>query len=194
MDEKLQKDYLSTIGVDVTKIKIKVSNKKEDLVTLSVWDLAGQNQFQSIRKQFYLGANLALLIFDVTNKESFQNISNWINELESLITSRIPLVLVGNKIDLPDREVSFKDMNKFASKSELIVKTHETSALTGSGIKDLFKYCAEIVHNEYKSKIQVNTTKNATKTPKKSTKKSTKKGTKKSTKKKSSKKRTTKKK
>lgn len=150
MDEKLKKDYISTIGVDVTTIKINVLNKSqnEDLITLTVWDLAGQNQFQNIRKTFYLGAAVALLIFDVTNKESFTNIIHWMEELGDNLTTGVPMVLVGNKIDLANRVVSKEDMDKFTLKNKGIFNTFETSALTGDGIKHLFKYCAELVHTQ----------------------------------------------
>ncbi len=147
MDEKLNKDYLATIGVDVTTVKISLNNN--ELITLTVWDLAGQDRFQKIRGQFYLGSVLGLLIFDVTNKESFMNLNNWIEEAESSLVKTIPLFLIGNKIDLPKRIVSKVEMEDFKKKNNLIKAIYETSALTGEGIKNLFHSSAEFIYNQY---------------------------------------------
>ena len=217
MDEKLKKDYIATIGVDVTTIKVPVlgNDKKKDIVTLTVWDLAGQKQFQNIRKQFYLGANAAFLIFDVSRKETFNNLDSWINELMDTISLAIPLILVGNKIDLPHREVSSDEMQKFPKNHPKVVSIHETSALTGSGIRELFNSCGQLIYDQHKPPIAKDERESieklkkvVKKTAKKTTKKeaitelkpeeikkppSTKKGTKKGSKKTTSKKKTAKK-
>ena len=183
MDEKLKKDYISTIGVDVTTIKIEILNnkKKKELITLSVWDLAGQNRFQNIRSQFYLGSVLGLLIFDVTNKDSFTNLKNWIEEVENVLLKSIPFFLIGNKIDLPNRVIGQSEMEAIQKKHKQIVSFFETSALTGKGIKDLFRFSAEYVNN---GKVSLSEEKSQAKTTdKKTTKKSSKKIGKKTTKK-----------
>lgn len=198
MDEKLKKDYIATIGVDVSTIKIPIEKKlpkKNDIVTLTVWDLAGQDHFRNIRQTFYLGANLGILIFDVTRRETFDHLDKWIAEVEGLITNQIPFFLVSNKIDLPDRAISKEEMDEYAKKHDEIILTHQTSALTGSGIRDLFHGCAEIVYNGEKalqSSDKKESTKKAKKTAKSSSKKTTKKSSKKTTKKKATKKTTTK--
>lgn len=207
MDEKLKKDYIATIGVDVSTIKIpieKKSSKKNELVTLTVWDLAGQDHFRNIRQTFYLGANLGILIFDVTRRETFDHLDNWVEEVENMITSQIPFFLVSNKIDLPNQVITREEMEQYANNHDEIILTHQTSALTGAGIRDLFHGCAEIIYNGEKAlqsqdkkepnKKAKKTTKKATKTSsKKPTKKSSKKTTKKSSTKKTTKKETTKK-
>lgn len=175
MDEKLKKDYIATIGVDVTNIKIKVeSNEKKELVTLTVWDLAGQNQFQNVRKTFYLGANVGILIFDVTNKQSFYNLDDWIHEVQESQTSQLPFFLVGNKIDLPNRLVSKEQMEEYSKKRKEIIAIQETSALTGSGIRNLFHSCAEIIYNSDKV-LSLTVKKGSKKQMKKTSKKSSKK-------------------
>ena len=179
MDEKLKKDYIATIGVDVTTIKVPVlsDDKKKDIVTLTVWDLAGQKQFQNIRKQFYLGANAAFLIFDVSRKETFSNLDNWINELMDTISLAIPLILVGNKIDLLNREVTKEEMQKFPKNHPQIVSIRETSALTGSGIRDLFNSCGQFIYDQHKPPIAKDERESIEK-PKKVVKKAPKKTTK----------------
>ena len=185
MDVKLKKDYIATIGVDVTTVKIPVkgpNDKKKEEVTLSVWDLAGQDQFLNIRKQFYLGANAAILIFDVTNRESFDHLSKWMNEVEASSIHQIPFFLVGNKIDLSNRVVSTNEMTKFSKNINQIVMTHETSALTGEGIKKLFNSCANLVYNNL-TKSSINEKKASKKPTKKSSKVAAKSKFKKTTKK-----------
>lgn len=195
MDEKLDKDYLATIGVDVTTVKVALQSK--DIVTLSLWDLAGQDRFQKIRGQFYLGSVLGLLLFDVANEESFHNLNKWIEEAERSIIKPIPIFLIGNKIDLPDRVISITDMEQFKRKNKQIHAIYETSALTGVGIKSLFKTSAEFVYKQLFSegssllakssdfkRIEKGTSPKSTrKSSKESSKKSSKKSTKKSSKK-----------
>jgi small GTP-binding protein len=148
MDEKLKKDYISTIGVDVTTIKVSVT-QSEELITVSVWDLAGQDRYQNVRKPFFLGASAGILIFDVTNKDSFNNLENWLTEIEEMLVNPIPLILVGNKIDLPDRVVTSEQMQAFKKQKKTVFSIYETSALTGEGIKELFYSTGELIYNEY---------------------------------------------
>ncbi len=204
MDQKLKRDYIATIGVDVSTIKIPIEDKsdkkkKKENVTLTVWDLAGQNQFQNIRQNFYLGANIGILIFDVTRKDTFEDLEDWIKEVEGTITHQLPFFLVGNKIDLPERVISQEEIAEFADNHDQIILTHETSALTGKGIRELFHLCAEIIYNGEKAlvsqankKPKADITKSSKKTTKKASKKITKKTAKKTASKKSTKKAATK--
>jgi small GTP-binding protein len=152
MHEKLEKNYIATIGVDVTSAKVNIAEElaKKNIVTLSVWDLSGQKHYRTIRSQFYLGAHAGILIFDVTKKESFDNLKHWINEVEQTTIVEIPFILVGNKIDLPDHVITEEDMVKLKTNYKQIIMIHKTSALTGEGIKELFKSCAKIVYSNVK--------------------------------------------
>ena len=88
--------YKPTIGVDIGR---KIINIDQTRITFQIWDLSGQELFHSIRKQFYSRTNGAILVFDISRRETYQNITRWTDELLEQ-TGKIPIVLVGNKIDL----------------------------------------------------------------------------------------------
>jgi len=88
--------YKPTIGVDIGRKILDINHTR---ITFQIWDLSGQESFHSIRKQFYSRTNGAILIFDVSRRETYQNITRWTNELLEQ-TGKIPIVLVANKIDL----------------------------------------------------------------------------------------------
>ncbi|MHA1999912.1 MAG: GTP-binding protein, partial [Promethearchaeota archaeon] len=99
-----QDSYKMTVGVDFSVKLIQVGERK---VKLQTWDTGGQERFSFVRPLYYRGAMGALLVFDVSNRESFEHLPNWIEELTSN-ADPVPFVLVGNKVDLP-REVSSEE-------------------------------------------------------------------------------------
>ncbi|MHA1989650.1 MAG: Rab family GTPase [Candidatus Hodarchaeales archaeon] len=149
MDEKFAKNYSPTIGVDVTKISIAVNNnlnKKPEKVTITVWDIAGQETFKSFRRTFYNGATAGILMFDVTVKESFHHIKDWLHEAQTEIGEQVPFILVGNKIDLKrKRKINIKEMQLLQQEHQNIVMIYETSAKANKNIRELFKSIAETV-------------------------------------------------
>jgi Ras-related protein Rab-2A len=149
MDEKFAKNYSPTIGVDVTKINIVLDNnlnKKPEKVAITVWDIAGQETFKSFRRTFYNGATAGILMFDVTVKESFCHIKDWLHEAQTEIGKQVPFILVGNKIDLKrKRKINLKEMELLQQKHQNIVMIYETSAKTNKNIRELFRSIAETV-------------------------------------------------
>jgi len=138
-------EYKQTIGVDVysknTEIDI-FGNKVE--ITWMIWDLAGQPKFKGIRRDFYRGAKGSILIFDVSRRVTYENILNWANEFLNN-SGRYPVVLVGNKIDLRDKEkncVSKEEGEKLAKSLSMMfgldVPYIESSALLDINIEDIF--------------------------------------------------------
>ncbi|UCG03193.1 MAG: GTP-binding protein [Candidatus Heimdallarchaeota archaeon] len=95
--------YKPTIGVDIGR---KIFDIDRNRITFQIWDLSGQESFHSIRKQFYSRTDGAILIFDVSRRTTYQNITRWTEELLEE-TGKIPIVLVGNKIDLRDELTEF---------------------------------------------------------------------------------------
>lgn len=140
------KRYIMTIGVEVsTKDITLVYNGKPRNVTLVIWDLGGQLYFTRMRSSFYQGTSGAILMYDISNRKSFDNLTSWINEIKSFI-SDVPLVLVGNKIDLRTSKTSqFISKEEGAKKAEEIDNLHkgvvnfiETSALYGVNVEEAF--------------------------------------------------------
>ena len=145
VENKFAHDYRATIGLNI------LSHASEffgNNITYSLWDIGAQLYFKRFRKTYYLGAQAAFIVFDLTNKESFEHVRDWYNELTDFIGGReIPFILIGNKSDLKDqRVVSYQEgvglVNELSQKSTIKVSYLETSALTGENVEDAFTLIA----------------------------------------------------
>eukprot|EP00026_Physarum_polycephalum_P014557 Phypoly_transcript_15086.p1 GENE.Phypoly_transcript_15086~~Phypoly_transcript_15086.p1 ORF type:complete len:227 (+),score=29.02 Phypoly_transcript_15086:261-941(+) len=112
---------------------------------LQLWDTAGQERFRSLAPMYYRGAAAAVLVYDITNPDSFQKTQDWVAELQSNVTDDIVLVVVGNKLDLAKQRNITKEKGKeFAD--TINASYIETSAKDGEGITQLFTdICKKIV-------------------------------------------------
>jgi small GTP-binding protein len=113
IENKFYDSYISTIGVDFFKKMVNIQKKEYQL---HIFDSAGQEKYKSISKQYYHRSEGIMLVFDLTSKSSFDSILNWIEDIENGAEKGIPIVLVGNKSDLVDREVSKEEAEELASK------------------------------------------------------------------------------
>ena len=138
-------DYKMTIGVDFHVKTIKIDTSEGEIrCKLQIWDTGGQERFSSIRPMYYRGSLGALVIYDLTNYESFEHLPQWIEEIRANIKNEIPLLLVGNKSDLTEqRAVSMEEINDFTRKFNLYYM--ETSAKTGDGVGDCFQILAGLM-------------------------------------------------
>lgn len=136
--DKFQENYKMTIGVDFTIKRLEVKDKS---IKCQIWDTGGQERFSKIRPLYYRGALGGLIVFDVTTPSSFESVEKWLNEVKTHCV-KIPIIIVGNKIDLNNRVVTLEDGKKLAKKisKELGYKVpyYETSAKTGETIKKVF--------------------------------------------------------
>jgi len=113
-------------------------------VKLQIWDTAGQERFRSVTRSYYRGAAGALLAYDITHRETFNNLTSWLYDVRQLASSDLVVILVGNKADREeDREVTFLEASRFAQENEMMFM--ETSALTGKGIEEVFLKCARSI-------------------------------------------------
>lgn len=111
--DTFNESFISTIGVD---FKIKKINVNGTDVKLQVWDTAGQERFRTITSSYYRGAHGIIIVFDVSDRESFLNVDHWIKEIDSFCVNRnIQKILIGNKIDL-ERKVTHEEANYMALK------------------------------------------------------------------------------
>ena len=134
-DDKFDDKIFSTIGIDFKTKYIKMDGYS---VKVLIWDTAGQEKFQNIAKTYYNGANGVMLIYDITNRKTFERINFWIKELkENNRIDELFIYLVGNKKDMEDKRViSFEEGEKYAKENN--INFIEVSAKTGEGIVDLF--------------------------------------------------------
>ena len=140
IEDEFETDYKSTIGTSIMK-KECTFKEFESTVRFVIWDLAGQSQFKRVRQSYLSMAEAGILVYDVTNRSSFENIEkSWFSEIKNA-SPDIVLILVGNKIDLESkREVSSDEGEILAQKLKLTY--FETSAKTGENINDAFKMLA----------------------------------------------------
>lgn len=137
----------STIGVEHFKYDTTVD---ETDITFALWDTAGQEKFYTIVRAYFRNAVAALLIFDITNRETFTNLPNWHRDIMQECNPKAFVILVGNKADLEnERQVSSEEAEAFAVQHGLIYI--ETSAKTGQNIADAFRSIAHDLVTKYKS-------------------------------------------
>ena len=134
VEDKFDSNYQATIGLDFQSKNIQIDNQD---IHLLLYDTAGQEKFRSLIPMYTREANIIILVYDITRKDSFLHIPSWINELTNVKIEDIIFVLVGNKIDLNnERNVSFEEGKKYAEDNNFIFE--EVSAKTGENFPELF--------------------------------------------------------
>lgn len=134
VSEKFIKDYVLTIGMEPYSKYAKIGKTQ---ICYSLWDIAGAQQFSRMRNMFFRGSKGSLVTFDLTRKESFDNVDNWILDAEKESANQL-YVLIGNKNDLvKQRQVKKRDAETKAKKLNCIAYI-ETSALTGEMVEEAF--------------------------------------------------------
>ncbi|TFG98379.1 GTP-binding protein, partial [Candidatus Thorarchaeota archaeon] len=144
-----ERDYKTTIGSQFAVKLAHISPPDAEYTTgikIQAWDVAGQARFKAVRKMYYSGAAGIIIVFDVTRRRSFTELSKWIQEADESIGGRVPILLVGNKTDLPDRAVPADEAKKWAEDNGFLYL--ESSAKTGEGVADMFTVLAEIMWME----------------------------------------------
>jgi len=134
IDDTFDEDQGPTIGVDFKSKVVTIDGNK---VKLTIWDTAGQERFRTLTASYYRGAHGVIMVYDVSVRESFKDITMWLSELDVYApTDKIIKMLVGNKIDKPNREITTKEGLDFArAKSMLFI---ECSAKNKVGVKQAF--------------------------------------------------------
>ena len=114
-ENSFQESHLSTIGLDFRLKTISLENNRK--IRIQIWDTAGEDRFRAITKNYYKGAHGIILIYDVTDQQSFQHIKDWVDKIKEESNEGVIIYLVGNKIDLIDkREVKKSEAENFARK------------------------------------------------------------------------------
>lgn len=113
---------------------------------MQIWDTAGQEKFRSIMRTYYKGAMGIVLTYAVTDKKSFQNIENWLKQIQNNAAADVVIVLIGNKCDLKEREVTPEEGKEMADKFSL--KFFETSAKEGTNVNEVFYHIASVIKDK----------------------------------------------
>lgn len=134
-DNKFIKHHLTTIGIDYKTKDVNINGKS---IKLKIWDTAGQERFRNITQQYYKGADGIVLVFDLTDRNSFEKVRDWMKQIQSYTQKEsIAIVLLGNKCDAENKAVSIKEASEIAS--EFNLKFFETSAMNNTNIEESFR-------------------------------------------------------
>ena len=145
-DNTFQETHMSTIGLDYRLKTMKLSSGKN--VKVQIWDTAGQDRFRAITKNYFKGAHGIILIYDVTDDQSFDNVSNWIDQIKEEASDNVIILLVGNKIDDVDhRKIQTENGENLANTFKL--DFFETSAKTGENVEKTFQTLIQKIDEIY---------------------------------------------
>ena len=138
--------YQATVGFEFLTFNMKVNDK---VIKLQIWDTCGQEIYKSLISNFYRNSSLAVLVYAIDNKESFNHVENWLNDLKSQANPDVRIFLVGNKADLEeDRKIKKEEGEKYEEDQHLDLFM-ETSAKTGHNARNVLVEAAKILYKDY---------------------------------------------
>lgn len=148
-DDTYTESHISTIGVD---FKIKTLELDGKVIKLQIWDTAGQERFRTITSSYYRGAHGIIVVYDITNCDSFVNVKQWLHEIDRYGSENVDVLLVGNKSDMSHkREVTFEQGQEFAD--SIRCKFVEASAKNASNVDKVFLTICDEIKKKMKTKI-----------------------------------------
>eukprot|EP00933_Yihiella_yeosuensis_P007291 TRINITY_DN112253_c0_g1_i1.p1 TRINITY_DN112253_c0_g1~~TRINITY_DN112253_c0_g1_i1.p1 ORF type:complete len:243 (-),score=29.80 TRINITY_DN112253_c0_g1_i1:116-844(-) len=149
LEGKFRKQSTHTIGVEFGTKIISLGNRQ---IKLQIWDTAGQERYRAVTRSYYRGAVGALILYDVTSRDSYNNLPTWLQDAREQAWKDISIIAVGNKRDLKEeRQVSFLEASRFAQEQDILFL--ETSALTGENVQDVFHTLAQRILNKVEEGI-----------------------------------------
>jgi len=153
IDHRFESQHDLTIGIEFGTRNIIISGKS---ITVQIWDTAGQESFRSITRSYYRGAAGVLLVYDITRRETFHNLSVWLDDCRQYAHEHLSVVVIGNKCDLEhERQVSRVEGESFAQDNGLFFL--ETSAKTAYNVEEAFVSVAKLIYDKVQRGL-INTT------------------------------------
>ena len=144
IEDTFSTNLMNSIGVDFKLKNIEIDSKK---IKLQIWDTAGQERFRTITTSYYKGAHAIVIVFDITDKDSFEHVKVWMQDIDKFAKQGVMRILVGNKCDLEHQRAVTKDQgNEMALKYG--IKYIETSAKDTINIEELFVNTAKTLMNK----------------------------------------------
>lgn len=140
-DDAFTSTFISTIGID---FKIKTIELRGKKIKLQIWDTAGQERFHTITTSYYRGAMGIMLVYDITNEKSFDNIVKWLRNIDEHANEDVEKMILGNKCDMTDKRVVSKERGESIAR-EHDIRFMETSAKANVNIEKAFRELAEAI-------------------------------------------------
>ncbi len=137
---EFRKEIEPTIGME---FGAKILELNDLIVRLQIWDSAGQENYRSITRSYYRNTICGFLVYDITSRKSFENIKQWLDETRTYGSADLYLVLVGNKCELTNREVEYKEGKAFAEDNKM--HFFETSAKENINVQEMFIEIVKII-------------------------------------------------
>ena len=141
IEDKFVLNYIATLGIDFKQKKLKLKNGQE--VRLRIYDTAGQERFKSVAVSFIKKAEGVILIYDIGNKATFESLEEWIKNIKESGKENLPIILVGNKCDLPPEKRQVELIEGKDKAEEFNIPFFETSCKEGINIKEVFEKIVE---------------------------------------------------
>ena len=138
--------YQATVGFEFLTFNLRINN---NVVKLQIWDTCGQEVYKSLISNFYRNSSLALIIYAINNKDSFQHAENWLNDLKNQSNPNVRVFLVGNKSDLEDQRVITKEEGERFKEEKKLDRFIETSAKTGANARSALLEAAKLLYKDY---------------------------------------------
>ena len=138
--------YTATVGFEFLTFNMRINN---NVLKLQIWDTCGQEVYKSLISNFYRNSSLALILYAINNKESFQHAETWLNDLKNQANPNVKVFLVGNKSDLENERVISKEEGERFKEEKKLDRFFETSAKTGENARSSLLEAAKLLYKEY---------------------------------------------
>ena len=145
--KNIQKEYIPTVIFEYSSLYVKINDK---IIKFGIWDISGQETSRSLINDFLKKTSLIILVYDITNIKSFENIDTWIKYIKSITEkskSKSKIILVGNKSDLQDERVVTEEEGKEKCESNHLTEFMECSCKNGINVKEIFINAAKILYD-----------------------------------------------
>ena len=138
-------EYLATTGIDLKTVNMKIKDK---MIRVQLWDTAGQEKYRAITKNLFLKVLGALVFYDITNENSFNNLKEWVKSIKEECGGHMQMIIIGNKNDLEDKRVVKRDVAEAYAKEQKI-QYMEASSKTGENVQEaIISLCEKIMKSE----------------------------------------------
>ena len=138
--------YTATVGFEFLTFNMRINN---NVLKLQIWDTCGQEVYKSLISNFYRNSSLALILYAINNRDSFQHAETWLNDLKSQANPNVKVFLVGNKSDLENERVISKEEGEKFKEEKKLDRFFETSAKTGENARSSLLEAAKLLYKDY---------------------------------------------